>query len=319
MFFYEGFSCPACNQQFIETDDIVACPVCGAPHHRACWQKEGHCHLESLHGTEEQWKRETAHKAESEPEQAASPTQTVCPNCGYRNPEFAEFCAHCGRTLTEEEPEQSAPSYQEYAPFRVNHTPYNVASEERVADVSVADLTASVSSGVAYYLPRFRRMAAEDSSVSWNWSAFLLGAYWLFYRKQYGIGTLFLSLQLIVSTLLSVFYYTTLYPIFGTGTLTAANETLLLEKLQDGSLWGPLIAMWLLLLVVFLMHLFLGLCGNRLYFNTCLRRVRHFRQKKPEGYPAELAALGGTSLVLGFTAYIALEFIGSMILSFLIH
>ena len=31
MFFYEGQSCPVCGQPFQETDDIVACPQCGAP------------------------------------------------------------------------------------------------------------------------------------------------------------------------------------------------------------------------------------------------------------------------------------------------
>ena len=33
---YTGCKCPVCQQPFTETDDIVVCPECGAPYHRAC-------------------------------------------------------------------------------------------------------------------------------------------------------------------------------------------------------------------------------------------------------------------------------------------
>ena len=42
MDFYK-YKCPVCNKQFKESDDIVVCPDCGAPHHRECWEKEGKC------------------------------------------------------------------------------------------------------------------------------------------------------------------------------------------------------------------------------------------------------------------------------------
>lgn len=57
MFFYEGYTCPVCKREFKETDDIVACPKCGAPHHRECWKLEGHCHYAEDHDTPRQWKR----------------------------------------------------------------------------------------------------------------------------------------------------------------------------------------------------------------------------------------------------------------------
>ena len=40
MFFYEGCQCPVCGKSFQESDDIVVCPQCGAPHHRECWKQE---------------------------------------------------------------------------------------------------------------------------------------------------------------------------------------------------------------------------------------------------------------------------------------
>ena len=60
MFFYDRLSCPVCKKPFTEGDDVVACPQCGLPHHRACWASEGKCHEFDKHGTPEQWSREKA-------------------------------------------------------------------------------------------------------------------------------------------------------------------------------------------------------------------------------------------------------------------
>ena len=45
---YTGNHCPVCEQAFTDEDDIVVCPDCGTPYHRACWQKIGAC----MHKTE---------------------------------------------------------------------------------------------------------------------------------------------------------------------------------------------------------------------------------------------------------------------------
>ena len=35
-------SCAVCNAYLFEEDDVVYCPVCGAPHHRECYNSIGH-------------------------------------------------------------------------------------------------------------------------------------------------------------------------------------------------------------------------------------------------------------------------------------
>lgn len=320
MFFYEGYSCPVCGKPFTESDDVVGCPVCGAPHHRACWQQTGHCHFEEHHGTPQQWSRDTAQKA-------APKAETACPNCGYRNPEFAEFCAHCGKELTEEPDSYDAPPpaphqmpYREYSPFHTGAATWEAADPaEKIGTVSSGDLSAAVGSGIAYYMPRFRRMAKEETVVSWNWAAFLLGPYWLFFRKQYGLGAVYLGLQLILSVLASFINYTVFFPLFGSGLPTPEMQLQLMQKIESGELFGPALAAMLISLVMILSHVFLGLFGNRAYYRTCVNRVHRFRERNPDGYPAELAAIGGTSLALGLTAYISLEFIGSVIVSLLLR
>ena len=47
--------CAFCKALLFDEDDVVHCPVCGAPHHRDCYNKLGHCALEDLHGTENEY------------------------------------------------------------------------------------------------------------------------------------------------------------------------------------------------------------------------------------------------------------------------
>ena len=46
---YTGLKCPVCGKPFTSDDDIVVCPECGAPYHRACYQQAGHCIFQEKH------------------------------------------------------------------------------------------------------------------------------------------------------------------------------------------------------------------------------------------------------------------------------
>ena len=65
--------CSLCHAYLFEDDDVVCCPVCGAPHHRDCYMNIGHCALEEFHGTENQYdkvrekEREEAEKTKEVP------------------------------------------------------------------------------------------------------------------------------------------------------------------------------------------------------------------------------------------------------------
>ena len=53
----EKKSCSVCHAYLFDEDDTVYCPECGAPYHRECYNKLGHCALEEYHGTPEQYDR----------------------------------------------------------------------------------------------------------------------------------------------------------------------------------------------------------------------------------------------------------------------
>ena len=85
---YTGNHCPVCEQAFTDEDDIVVCPDCGTPYHRACWQKVGACMHKSEHAAGFEWQPEFGPEAEKATQEA------TCPNCGTEL-EFDFDCDCC--------------------------------------------------------------------------------------------------------------------------------------------------------------------------------------------------------------------------------
>ena len=73
--------CDGCGQPFSNDDDIVVCPVCATPQHRACYEKEGRCVNESKHESGFLWESQGASTA-----MPATPDDPLvpCPVCGFR-------------------------------------------------------------------------------------------------------------------------------------------------------------------------------------------------------------------------------------------
>ena len=322
MFFYNGYSCPTCQKPFTETDDIVVCPHCGLPHHRDCWAKEGHCHLEHLHNTPEQWSR-TNTKADScsddvSPENSA-PHGQICPRCHTQNPEFAEICTHCGMELLTDawrngaQPQHTYSEYQpyHYAPF----TTSNVNPGEEIDGVKAEHLAATVNSKADYYLPRFRRMFRTGNNTSWNWAAFLLGPFWLMYRKMYGLGALVIFVQLLQSAM-------TLFVATATGiyNVTTYEE---MYRLIEEAMFSPsymyyFIAIWLSSILMLVIRFALAAFGNRLYLQHCTKKIKRALSKTHDLTAGELSSLGGTSVAMAIIGYIAQYFITEIIAFFFI-
>ncbi len=327
MFFYKGLSCPHCLNPFEETDDIVACPVCGAPHHRACWSERGGCACADAHGTDEQWSRETvtvdAKAPANEPEQPAQSDAVLCPRCHAENSPFAEQCSRCGSPLKAQEwgapsqPPYGSPSagFNEYTPIHAHHMPCGGVSPEAVLEGETAkDLAAVVRTNTPYYLPRFERMARSGSKASWNWAAFLIPPYWLLFRKQYSAGIGVLLLEIINTVIVNLLAISCFPSIFEQSNSAAMAEELLwlMQTNERAALAMHIIA--LLSLTLFCVRLIVALFGNRLYMKRCLRLVKKARLAYPEGYHAQLAMVGGTSAALALVGYMCTQLLPSFIL-----
>ena len=79
---FTEYKCPVCDKQFKKGDDVVVCPECGAPHHRECYEKEGHCHFADKHGADFSFEKEQLEEAEQQAEQDAKDGVVLCKRCG---------------------------------------------------------------------------------------------------------------------------------------------------------------------------------------------------------------------------------------------
>ena len=52
---FDNKICPICRKPLSEASDVVVCPVCGTPHHRACYLAQNRCGVEEYHSTGFEW------------------------------------------------------------------------------------------------------------------------------------------------------------------------------------------------------------------------------------------------------------------------
>ena len=77
---YVGCVCSVCNKPFAAGDDIVVCPECGTPYHRACYQAAGGCVHEVQHAEGYAWQpQQHAQQAGGPQGQPAGGAPRVCP------------------------------------------------------------------------------------------------------------------------------------------------------------------------------------------------------------------------------------------------
>lgn len=141
---YSGIECVSCNNIFDEKDDVVVCPVCGAPHHRECWMKENRCAYNDRHQEGFVWefpKTATNKQAETnEPKTVGDfvfkngEGVIICPEC--KTPNFANdaFCRRCHKPFTQNNMNVN----QNNIPDE-NQTPYNQNINNNYSDNQYSD------------------------------------------------------------------------------------------------------------------------------------------------------------------------------------
>lgn len=207
----ENKQCQICKGYLFEDDDIVICPVCGAPHHRDCWQSVGHCGLESDHGTDRQYDKVEAEQYNEEAEKEAK----VCSFCGRSsNSHEGNFCPYCGQPYNgaNQHTHHSAGPHTFAGAMPFDENSYGgIPKDAKIEDVKVEHAAKFVGSNAHRYIPRFATLNKHNKG-SWNWAAFLSPEAWCFSRKMYLPGLLFLIISLASGLCLYPFEmeYTTL-------------------------------------------------------------------------------------------------------------
>lgn len=210
---YINQKCQICNAKLLEGDDVVICPECGAPYHRECFNKAGHCVYEEKHTEGFEFKPEN--------NSADNDSEKICLRCGSDNPSYATECRVCGYPTLQDK-KQNREYYKKYddaerktedpadgffgagifnGTSALGIDPMGGVPKNAVIDGEAAvDVATVVGQNTPYYMPRFKKMSDEKKKVNWNWVAFFLPHFWFFLRKCYLQGVA--ALMTLVATLL---------------------------------------------------------------------------------------------------------------------
>ena len=295
---YTGIHCPVCNKVFEDNDDIVVCPECGAPHHRECYQSEGHCHFESEHATMKSWKR---------PDEETINGHDIlkCPNCGCKNPPENIFCDICGASLKRKsEQELHREAYNNFPNIPpISPNPYTTPfagldPAEEIRGISIKDWAMFFGDKAFYFLPRLKAMQINKFFINTNWAAFLTSFFYYFYRKMYLVGAILLSMFVIsyVPMVYVVFEY--LKDAYAANGMTAlmsidVNAFMSFTQAYEGLLTFSSAARN----IAFLSTAVLSVFANKIYFKTAESKIKALREKYKDDrdYSQSLAKHGRTS------------------------
>lgn len=290
---YTGLLCESCKKPFTDNDDIVVCPDCGAPHHRSCYEAQGHCALQDKHSEKFVWQ---AHRpdAESQQRQASS---NICPHCNAANPPQGRYCQMCGTPLENPGTAESNASstYGQYSSTQnrdggqpdagFNHNGAPAFERWDIDGISSQELSAYTGSGSYYFLRQFKLILRTQYNMSWNWAALIFNYFYFFYRKMYKVGLALLGFY-IVSSIPTLLCY------FGP---TDATITMMGVTIAYNSRLAAQTAPFVMILNT--MRLFLriwcAVFANKLYLKSTLQNIRHFKNESgiQEGTPEYYSGL----------------------------
>ena len=324
MYDFTGCECPVCHQHFRLDDDLVVCPDCGAPYHRACYEKAGRCVFAARHGADFTW------EPAREPKKA--PQEVVCATCGTPNPAGNHYCKNCGVPLQAQPhggnaqpgtgspqtpPAHSAPNAAnapgsgfDYSrlygntytppmasPFAGHDFLPSIDPNETMDGIPAAEWAAYIGPSSRIYLLIFKQMQELQRKISFSFSALIFGPFYFFYRKAWKPAFLFTGLMFLVSI------PSMLYALQLTGsTLTAGISSAVLSGLTAAA--GVL---------DFSIMFFRGLYGFYLYKRSAEAHIRRIQKECPDAQRRSyiLSAQGGTSI-----AAVLLAFLGIAVVSY---
>lgn len=327
---YIGLKCPVCGKTFTADDDIVVCPVCGAPYHRACYAKVGKCVFEDKHGTPDAWSPPAREEApHGNPNGDPQSKTKRCPRCGMMNSSSAVFCEHCGLPLNANQPFRgggvypppggapngSAPfgqvppgGYPGQPPFAFDPMG-GVNPNEPIGSVPAGDVAKFVRNNTQYYLPVFMNLK-KFARNRFNFTAFLFPCIWAMYRKMYKIGSVITGIMAalyviyiyMAQAFVSPLYKSIISEVGGdpdTFTMTGIqmqefiNKIYLLPSQKMFLIFVPTI----ILIIHLAIKLFVGFKANKTYLKHSVGTIRDINKNvtQPGQAAAEIYRTGGVN------------------------
>ncbi len=290
--------CPVCRLGFTDNDDVVVCPECGTPHHRACYILTNRCGVEAYHAEGFSWN-------------GRLPDETAAESVRDRfDPHHAEYPENISSDFSHAEelniPEMKGfeeipnPYFELYRQIR------SVTDDEvRGKDgVSGKELCHFAGKSIMHYSQAFnafrsgiiRNGVKQPVKIFMNACAGLFMPIHQFYRRMDVLGVALLLLSAMISLPEILLYYDAEY----SSIEFSAATTQLLDTLS-------MVASIVNIAAMMLMCIF----GDYIYYRFCVRRIKKIRSRfddgRAEGYYMALAESGSPSklrIVIGLLAYL---------------
>lgn len=308
----EGVTCVRCHAYLFDDDDVVYCPVCGAPHHRECYNELGHCGLEALHGTDKQYDKLKAAE-ETVPADEAERGHTgenaegeiTCQMCHESYDFSLNACPKCG-----------APNVAKAGGSFVNFDFLGgVPADCDIGEgVTAEEAKRLVAANTPRYIPKFA-VLNKKNRASWNWMAFLFPCEWMLSRKMYKNGVAAGLLTVIASIL----YLPLSNAIYNLGYV--GNETytdIIGNAAEHISDIGAAVMVFAVLGFVLnlAIRIVSGVFGDYLYKTYTIDTVKLIRAESDDA-DYDYRKRGGVNMFLFLIGFMAVEYLPSIIAIFI--
>ena len=306
----EGISCVRCHAYLFPEDDIVYCPVCGAPHHRECYNQLGHCALEEFHGTDRQYDKVKAREAEQNAAEMPNTGENAeglitCQMCHEKYDFALNACPKCG-----------APNIAKAGGSFVNFDFLGgVPADYDIGDGITADEAKRfVAANTPRYIPKFAVLNAKNK-LSWNWLAFLFPCGWMLSRKMYKNGII-AGLLTVISTL---FYLPFVNAVNNLGFTANETQTQLMQNIYDHlpemgtAVLAAVIVGFVLNIAVRLLS---ALFGDYLYKQYAISSIKTIRAES-EDMDYDYRKKGGVNIFLFLIGTMAVQYLPALIAIFI--
>ncbi len=319
-FRYVGQKCPICNNEFNGNDDIVVCPLCGTPHHRECYKKNGECGNFDMHNDGFRWMPEST--------QTQSSAEQPVNDAPQDNPPFTQPIPPTYSGTPYSSTQASSTVF-----FSNQPNPFSLFPDEIADGVKTEEAAEFVQASSHKYVQNF--FYVKSNKKTFNWAAFLFAPYWFFYRKMHKLGAIFLALFLSIS-LLSTFptpivelndaiiNLETKYETVDEDMTDEEAEVYLDEMTSDirevfsSNVTGT-VMLFVLAVAELGLHIYVGFKANKWYYEFTVKEIRKIKAQTPDVNQQKLLYYKSGGVALGITALVLIaEYFVSNVLALLL-
>ncbi|MDD6479011.1 MAG: RING finger protein [Oscillospiraceae bacterium] len=317
--------CCVCHAYLFDEDDKVFCPVCGAPHHRDCYNSLSHCGAEEFHGTEKQYDlvkaKEEAIKEDElkKPRSEFKETQreninrnfrdtVTCKNCEIQYPALMNRCPKCG-TINDS-------AYSGQNPFTHFDLLGGVPAEMDIGKgVTAKEASRFIFSNTHRFLPKFAGFNA-GKKASWNWLCFLFPSVWFLSRKMYKIGIL-LTVLLTGFALLGFPLFEAIELLMPETAISPYQMTEILLQNFDSIGSAPLLLATVGSLGTILTRVLAAIFGDGAYYKHTIETVSEAKADTDIDFDEVCRKKGGISFMAILIGLFVVQYLPSIIIMFL--